>query len=452
MEGMNQGGTLQRGGFNERALRHSYAEGTINGFPNTGTQIADLFDYEDIWVLPFTSGTYVHEILSEFSLTTVLADIALEVKDALCLCHLHMQCWSELWSDEDPTHVSTAVREAWWEIQCFTSTDPYNGVVQYDTFTGYCANISNGGPAPFPEAGQSLVFAGTQTSPFTGGVALDIPVVTKYLGEQLDIVRRVKADSNGRDASIFAAIDNLVIANTNWLENVNDIAQPLQLLRNLRRLTKLPHTPWASLKWLANFHLMWKYVIQTGLMNVREVAKLVRFLRGNWGHVLYNLSSAELIGRGSHSSTCRTSTGLSGTSKFNAKIGFKPDTSTRDGLQAVLNVLKLTPRLSDIWDIVPYSFVVDWLVPITDLLDHIEEMNDAQHLPFSFLVTSRLVEVPVSKLASVGNYVFQLDVTFSNYVREVTSQFPSDVWLGLTFRDPRKHLVTLGALIIQKIK
>lgn len=96
-----------------------------------------------------------------------------------------------------------------------------------------------------------------------------------------------------------------------------------------------------------------------------------------------------------------------------------------------------------------YSFVVDWLIPVTDYLTNLENLGNVMKLPFIHMVLTRKVIVELSHSFFAGDHQFTINMEVTDYDRKVLTRFPSDVWLGIRFRDPRKQTLTAFALIVQ---
>jgi len=115
----------------------------------------------------------------------------------------------------------------------------------------------------------------------------------------------------------------------------------------------------------------------------------------------------------------------------------------------MLRLYGLTPAISDLKVLCPYAFVVNWFVKIKEYFDHLEMMSIQQRLPFIYGVLGTKDLYRLERDFLVGTHSFHAKLRFVFYNRKVIKEFPDDVWLGKLFGDPRKHLVTGGALLIQ---
>ncbi|DAD50976.1 TPA_asm: maturation protein, partial [ssRNA phage SRR6960509_3] len=83
----------------------------------------------------------------------------------------------------------------------------------------------------------------------------------------------------------------------------------------------------------------------------------------------------------------------------------------------VLRRYGFTPSLSLAWDIIPYSFVVDWLVPIGDLLSSIDNETFLQSLTVRESLITQKVSYQSKLPAWQGTFGF---ISYSLYDRKVT--------------------------------
>lgn len=62
------------------------------------------------------------------------------------------------------------------------------------------------------------------------------------------------------------------------------------------------------------------------------------------------------------------------------------------------------PETSEAWDLIPYSFVIDWALPVSDLLEQVDNRTFAATLPIvASLKGSKIsVSVPKGLLKSLG--------------------------------------------------
>jgi len=273
--------------------------------------------------------------------------------------------------------------------------------------------------------------------------------ITSWLNQQVTEMNKAKWDNTSRDKSIYDAIDDISLANCNWLEMASDMAEPLSAIKALQSLVKIQPGIFGMFKYLANVHLMWKYLVQTNLMDAGEIQKLIGFLKSG-RNLRDRLENIGMIGRASNTEVVDDGDTYNAVS-YSAKVCYGVDLKTCDGFLDTLNLLRLTPRLTDLWDMVPYSFVVDWIFPLGDAIRNVELNNVQQRLPFKYMVLARRHTRRITRKIQYPTHELGIDIEFSTYERKVLLVFPPDVWFGVRFRDPRKQALTGAALLIQRI-
>lgn len=90
----------------------------------------------------------------------------------------------------------------------------------------------------------------------------------------------------------------------------------------------------------------------------------------------------------------------------------------------VLFSLDVLPTTQNIWDMIPYSFVVDWLIPISDILDNID--TNLRRSSFKFhVVTLSYKAVHDAKLTSTPHVIVSGRLQDVHYRRSVSRSFPT---------------------------
>jgi len=256
-----------------------------------------------------------------------------------------------------------------------------------------------------------------------------------------------------RDRAIFNAIDDLDVEGLNLLENVKDLATLKDLLDPLKDIAHCRKDPISILRLLANLHLWWKYVIKTGILDLKAIRDLIKWLRTH-SHELSNaLAGLLMIGRGTASKVVdgKFGPGSEYELRYDAKLVYGPDTSSFNGWRLTLEALGFVPNVSDLWDLVPWSFVFDWFIPIGEAIDNTNDMMVVQRLPLIYCIITRRASAKVNLSLAHSSGTYEINLKSRSYDRTVATRLPKDMWLGLTWKDPRKQLLTGSALLIQWI-
>lgn len=296
--------------------------------------------------------------------------------------------------------------------------------------TGFCVE----GASPFGSSGDTL-----------GGL---FSTIRGFTEDKLKETTEHEDKMTARDEAIYDALNNLEIGSLNPIEEVNTLLAPLEPLMQLYKLAKIGS--WIELiKNLASLHLFWKYVVKSGIMSIPSYKAMLHALR-HPEDVINEIRKKGLVGHGKSKQTfsddCQTTV-----VRHNAKLCYAGGAASFDNLLDLLNMLGFTPRIADLWDVVPYSFVLDWVIPLGDAINNLELNSIQQRLPFVYGVLGRKVETTLKREFEAGTHKYSLDLKTCSYTRTVIDEFPRDVWFGVSLHDPRKQLLTGGALIIQKL-
>jgi len=247
-----------------------------------------------------------------------------------------------------------------------------------------------------------------------------------------------------RDAAIYDALDNISLADVNPLEDIKDLLKPLEPLKQLISFTKVQGFM-DMLKTIANLHLFLKYVVKTGIMNIGEWNKLLDAMC-HPEKLKKAIAGSQLIGRGKQTKKDTLDDGTTLEVTHYAKLVY----STQGvDITNLLNLLGLTPRLADLWDLIPFSFVIDWLLPIGEAINNLELNSLQQTLPFAYGIMTKKVVGSYNRKFTAGVHEYTMSMKAVSYDRTVVSVFPTDVWFGVALKDPSKQLLTGGALLVQ---
>lgn len=109
----------------------------------------------------------------------------------------------------------------------------------------------------------------------------------------------------------------------------------------------------------------------------------------------------------------------------------------------------LVPSIANLWDMLPWSFVVDWFVPIGQQAERLEQKHYMQTLPVHFLSYSRIYEwdVALRDKTDLGNYYLG-NVHYKIYERIITDQFENPPFRAERPKGNLTHVVEATALLI----
>lgn len=233
------------------------------------------------------------------------------------------------------------------------------------------------------------------------------------------------------DASVSLNItDTNVIAFLRDLRNIRDLVPKLRNLRNIRT-----H---------ANNYLAYHYGI---LPTIGDLQKIFDGLRELKAHRFPGLAS------GSAGSTDVVPL-INGQHKLTRRLKLIVRTNETMLTELCYRVerLGLFPNLTSIWDLIPFSFVLDWFISVGDWLEVVDTYQRTLRYPISSITMSERTEItrdqkPSAILPYVG------PVTVVNYHRWVSDQCPLPTLTHLNSQlDASSHWLEATALIIQRAR
>jgi hypothetical protein len=212
----------------------------------------------------------------------------------------------------------------------------------------------------------------------------------------------------------------LAIPNVNNMENIANVKSLKKMIPNLRRaLTK------RSFKSFAELYLFWKYEYSTTAMDLKAY-----------------YAYFQMVGRRAASDTQMIR--ISGPSEYNSQATTRYSISLPTFTASLLESLGLTPSLSNTWDCLPFTFVVDWFVGLGDVLQRIHQEKILATLKIRYCTVSTELNDSVKIL--VGPFAGEC-VGRSIYYRTCNTAIPTpDV--DVVFKNPIRHLLDGTALIV----
>lgn len=110
------------------------------------------------------------------------------------------------------------------------------------------------------------------------------------------------------------------------------------------------------------------------------------------------------------------------------------------------------PTLQNCWDWIPYSFVLDWMVPVDNLLNNIDNLVYLQYLNVRGVVMSTKIITKLSRsLPAPSGFTFVGSQTFVDYNRWVEDKVRQPNVFALRSPADFHNQVEAAALIVQKL-
>lgn len=231
------------------------------------------------------------------------------------------------------------------------------------------------------------------------------------------------------------AVQKFHINRINMLEFLSDFRHPTRLIPKLRNLSKL--------KDLANLHLTVKYGVLPTIDDLKSIWEAFRRYKPYYDkNGFVTVTHCRVLNQELDILQCR--------SEQRIKLAIDKEDNEFQALLESMNSLGTLPKLSNLWDLVPYSFVIDWFIGVGNLLERIDTRRELARLNIRYVTMSRKDTMEFS-VAGLG-----LPITGKlaavQYHRWVSDHCPAPP-LSLQLKtDAFKHLIEGGALIIQRTK
>lgn len=252
----------------------------------------------------------------------------------------------------------------------------------------------------------------TRKSVVSGGSAeLAKALVTGHIGN-LYQARFLKAQqqminsSQQQKSARSEALRNQDALQSNWLENFSGFQSPIKLLEPVRDIGIgiARKDPKAIAKGLSAAYLSWKYVIAPAARDYEDVSQNAARLFKD--HVS---SSKEIITR---QKAGIVEDDMSWTVAYSMKMDDNPWAKIWNSLCA----FGIEPSAENLWALVPFSFVVDWFVPVSTAL---AECDAIINLSFNYNNIMRCESFRVTDTLTCTQPGWSGDLDFCYYKRIV---------------------------------
>jgi hypothetical protein len=170
-----------------------------------------------------------------------------------------------------------------------------------------------------------------------------------------------------------AAVRDVQALESNWIENLAGVKGTSDAIKPLLMGYKAVEKGNLKLarKALAGAYLVYKYVIAPGIADVKDV--------GAHGSRILDLATFHRFSderrRGMFTEGDILCAGTRATLSYFTTYHLRLKNNCFSQLWSALEKLGLDPSAGQLWDLIPYSFVVDWFVPVGDSLRTIDAYN-----------------------------------------------------------------------------
>lgn len=229
------------------------------------------------------------------------------------------------------------------------------------------------------------------------------------------------------------ATEKVRAINLNMIELLRDLRKPAELIPNLKSI---------DLKGASSAYLQWKYGILPTISDLTCIYNALSEFRKSKGDRI-----VRHMVRGSNTSE----SGIIRNVVQSVKISLR---SREDGLNQILNSLDsigFALSAKDIWDLIPYSFVIDWFLSVEDYLRRLESRDRIDRYLFNFVVCSTKVACEKPFIMSGFPLACKGTIKTVYYHRRVTSQCPLPSLTSLNTQTmPFHHWLEASALLFSR--
>lgn len=253
--------------------------------------------------------------------------------------------------------------------------------------------------------------------------------------------RPLRKDFGRAVAQALADIKYVDINSIAYLKEAVEMIKSGQPIAELSPLKDFVTSP--SLKNLANLTLSYSYGTRLTVADTEEIFEGVEKLKNQLGYLLNDTSTVRGWASQSFSDNFLKIDRL-----LTANVYYHQQESQVRKLMDVLYKADLEPSLEHAYDLIPYSFVLDWFANVGDILASIDVFTTAAYLNLAYYIRS---------YKDVGKFPVGMDrygtdrIDFSHYVREVRESLDIPV-PDLEVHLPGVSVLPQGlALVVQRL-
>lgn len=224
--------------------------------------------------------------------------------------------------------------------------------------------------------------------------------------------------------------------NVNMIAFLRDLRHPTEMIPKLKKLK--------SLKGLAGNYLSVEYGILPTISDLENIVAAIKkrkpYLDKN-GFSTYSAGYTKSISDGDFTHTLEQ----------HLKLAIENEDNELQMLTEAVDSWGFLPTFTNVWDLVPYSFVLDWFVDVGGLLERVDTRLKLLQYNIRYVTMSRkTVSTKRLRGSVISPYIGTVQVV--DYHRWVSDQCPlPPLSLNLTFRD-FNHWLESGALLLQRAK
>lgn len=246
----------------------------------------------------------------------------------------------------------------------------------------------------------------------------------------------VKNDRFDFFGSAYSAVSSLSTLRVNNYENLRGVLETRGQLAMLKATYEATFSKKGFVKALAATFLAFQYAIRPLISDVSDAAKFQSTLSDNGRYKAYGVNTQTF---GQCVWTLRTEI-----------IGQYNPNSVAERILRLLDRCGLGLNTNSMWELIPFSFVLNWIYPVSDVLKRLDlGIVTATYNKYNVdtCITSAKTSIPWT-----GFSLFSGTVTETIYIREVSAEMPISSPTGNANVTLGKHVVELAALFVSRSK
>lgn len=242
-------------------------------------------------------------------------------------------------------------------------------------------------------------------------------------------------DKHFGDLAMEASQSALALS-ANMIAFIKDLRHPSRMIPKLKKLK--------SLKSMSNDYLAVNYGLLPTVSDLRRIERAFKkrspYLDSN-GFTVYTAGFSDKL----------VKDGLSYTLLQRIKLAIDDEDDEFQALVSRAESIGIYPTFENIWDLVPFSFVLDWFIDVGGFLERIDTRLRLIRFNIRYVTMSRKTSVKGQVLSS-KNAPFVGTIETVHYHRWVSDQCPvPPLSLNTTFQLP-SHWLEAGALLAQRTR